>query len=84
MNARFAALRADSGNVTLLFVNKQDFQALCLAHPQVTLKVLRVVGALAAGRNHRELSFTTVRHRLASFLLRLVQPKAGAQRTAWK
>src|SRR5215467_16131816 len=30
---------------TLLFISKQDFQALCLAHPQVSLKVLRVVGA---------------------------------------
>jgi CRP/FNR family transcriptional regulator, cyclic AMP receptor protein len=57
----------------LLFVSKQDFQALCLAHPQVALKVLRVVGS----RLRRlvgiieELSFTTVRHRLASFLVRL-------------
>jgi len=48
---------------------------LCLTHPQVALKVLRVVGA----RLRRlvgiieELSFTTVRHRLASFLLRLAQ-----------
>ncbi len=47
----------------------------CLAHPQVALKVLRVVGA----RLRRlvgiieELSFTTVRHRLASFLLRLAR-----------
>jgi CRP/FNR family cyclic AMP-dependent transcriptional regulator len=61
--------------VTLLFVSKQDFQALCLAHPQVALKVLRVVGA----RLRRlvgiieELSFTTVRHRLASLLLRTAQ-----------
>ena len=60
-------------DATLLFISKQDFQALCLAHPQVALKVLRVVGA----RLRRlvgiieELSFTTVRHRLASFLLRL-------------
>jgi CRP/FNR family transcriptional regulator, cyclic AMP receptor protein len=60
---------------TLLFVSKQDFQALCLAHPQVALKVLRVVGA----RLRRlvgiieELSFTTVRHRLAAFLLRLAK-----------
>lgn len=58
---------------TLLFVSKQDFQELCLAHPQVALKVLRVVGA----RLRRlvgiieELSFTTVRHRLAAALLRL-------------
>jgi CRP-like cAMP-binding protein len=60
---------------TLLFVSKQDFQALCLAHPEVALKVLRVVGA----RLRRlvgiieELSFTTVRHRLAAFLLRLAR-----------
>jgi CRP/FNR family transcriptional regulator len=67
----------------LLFISKQDFQALCLAHPQVALKVLAVVGA----RLRRlvgiieELSFTTVRHRLASLLLRLAQregePTAG-------
>ncbi len=29
----------------LIFFSKQDFQALCLKHPQVALKVLRVVGA---------------------------------------
>jgi CRP/FNR family cyclic AMP-dependent transcriptional regulator len=62
-------------DATLLFVSKQDFQALCLAHPQVALKVLRVVGA----RLRRlvgiieELSFTTVRHRLAAYLLRIGQ-----------
>ena len=62
-------------DATLLFVSKQDFQALCMAHPQVALKVLRVVGA----RLRRlvgiieELSFTTVRHRLASYLLRLAR-----------
>lgn len=60
---------------SLLFVSKQDFQSLCLTHPQVALKVLRVVGA----RLRRlvgiieELSFTTVRSRLASFLLRMAQ-----------
>jgi len=62
-------------DATLLFISKQDFQALCLAHPHVSLKVLRVVGS----RLRRlvgiieELSFTTVRHRLASFLLREAQ-----------
>jgi CRP/FNR family transcriptional regulator len=29
---------------TLLFFSRQDFQALCLQHPQVALKVLRVIG----------------------------------------
>jgi len=62
-------------DATLLFVSKQDFQTLCLTHPQVALKVLRIVG----GRLRRlvgiieELSFTTVRSRLASFLVRTAQ-----------
>ena len=69
-------------DATLLFVSKHDFQSLCLTHPQVSLKVLRVVGA----RLRRlvgiieELSFTTVRHRLAAFLVRLA--KTTGQRTA--
>lgn len=68
---------------SLLFVSKQDFQALCLAHPQVALKVLRVVGA----RLRRlvgiieELSFTTVRSRLASFLVRTAQ-KEGKRKAS--
>jgi len=60
---------------TLLFIGKQDFHALCMAHPRVALKVLRVVGARL--RNLvgiiEELSFTTVRHRLAAFLVRLAR-----------
>ena len=64
-------------DVTVLLVRRQDFHALCLAHPEVALKVLRVVGA----RLRRlvgiieELSFTTVRRRLASFLFRLAQTR---------
>jgi len=71
----YPASGAAVDQATFLFVSKQDFQALCLAHPQVALKVLRVVGA----RLRRlvgiieELSFTTVRHRLASFLIRLAR-----------
>jgi CRP-like cAMP-binding protein len=59
----------------LLFISKQDFQSLCMAHPKVALKVLKIVGA----RLRRlvgiieELSFTTVRSRLISFLVRLAQ-----------
>ncbi|HEY7615180.1 MAG TPA: Crp/Fnr family transcriptional regulator [Terriglobales bacterium] len=62
-------------DTTLLFVSKQDFQALCLAHPQVALKVLRVVGARLRKLVGiiEELSFTTVRHRLAAFLVRLAK-----------
>jgi len=56
----------------LLFVSRKDFRNVCLEHPEVALKVLRVVG----GRLRRpvgiieELSFTTVRQRLISWLLR--------------
>jgi CRP/FNR family transcriptional regulator, cyclic AMP receptor protein len=71
----YPASAAALEDATLLLIRKQDFQELCLAHPQVALKVLRVVG----GRLRRlvgiieELSFTTVRHRLASLLVRLAQ-----------
>jgi CRP/FNR family transcriptional regulator len=56
----------------LLFVSRHDFRAICLEHPEIALKVLQVVG----GRLRRlvgiieELSFTTVRHRLISWILR--------------
>jgi CRP/FNR family cyclic AMP-dependent transcriptional regulator len=59
----------------LLLIRKKDFQAVCLQHPAVALKVLKVVG----GRLRHlvsmveELSFTTVRHRLAALLLRTAQ-----------
>jgi CRP-like cAMP-binding protein len=57
------------------FIRKQDFHSLCFVHPQVPLKVLKVVG----GRLRRlvgiieELSFTTVRARLVSLLVRLAK-----------
>jgi len=59
----------------LMFVSKQDFRALCLEHPQVALRVVKIVG----GRLRRlvgiieELSFTTVRHRMAALLVNLAK-----------
>lgn len=56
----------------VLFVSRTDLRAICLEKPEVALKMLQVVGA----RLRRlvgiieELSFTTVRHRLISWLLR--------------
>jgi CRP/FNR family transcriptional regulator len=64
----------------LLFISRSDFRALCLEHPEVALKVLRMVGL----RLRRlvgiieELSFTTVRHRLAALLLRLAREAGKA------
>jgi CRP/FNR family transcriptional regulator len=60
---------------TALLIRSKDFHAICLENPEITLKVLRVVG----GRLRRlvgiieELSFTTVRHRVAALLLRLTK-----------
>lgn len=59
----------------ILFISRDDFRRFCLEHPEVALKMLAVVG----GRLRRlvgiieELSFTTVRQRLVSALVRLAQ-----------
>jgi CRP/FNR family transcriptional regulator len=59
----------------IAFISQRDFHAYCLEHPQVALKVLSVVGA----RLRRlvgiieELSFTTIRQRLVSTLIRLAE-----------
>lgn len=56
----------------VLFISRGDLRAICLEKPEVSLKMLQVVGK----RLRRlvgiieELSFTTVRHRLISWLLR--------------
>ena len=57
----------------VVFISRKDFQNFCREHPDVALKVIAVVGS----RLRRlvdiieELSFTTVRQRLISLLLRL-------------
>lgn len=59
----------------VLFISRKDFQNFCREHPDVALKVIAVVGS----RLRRlvgiieELSFTTVRQRLISLILRLAQ-----------
>jgi CRP/FNR family transcriptional regulator len=59
----------------IVFISRRDFNAYCLEHPEVPLKVLTVVGARL--RNLvgiiEELSFTTIRQRLISTLLKLAQ-----------
>jgi CRP-like cAMP-binding protein len=59
----------------MAFISRRDFQAYCMEHPEVSLKVLSIVGA----RLRRlvgiieELSFTTIRQRLISVLVKLAQ-----------
>lgn len=57
----------------LIFIRKEDFRALCLEHPEVALKVLKVVGKRLRTLVGiiEELSFTTVRQRLIAYLVRL-------------
>ena len=68
-----SALAVDDAEIA--FISRRDFQAFCLEHPEVALKVLSVVGA----RLRRlvglieELSFTTIRQRLISVLVKLAQ-----------
>jgi CRP/FNR family transcriptional regulator, cyclic AMP receptor protein len=67
-------------NSDLLFLSRQDFEALCREHPQITLKVLEVVGRRLRQLVSiiEELSFRTVRHRLAALLVEQAEA-SGAQ-----
>lgn len=78
---KYPASAAAVDEATLLFISKEDFQSLCLKHPQVGLKVLRIVGRRLRGLVGiiEELSFGTVRHRLIALLVRLARQ---GQRTA--
>jgi len=59
----------------IAFISRRDFQAYCIEHPEVALKVLAVAGA----RLRRlvgiveDLSFTTIRQRLVSVLINLAE-----------
>lgn len=72
----FPASAAAADEVAVLFVSRQDFHAMCLVHPQVALKVLRIVGKRLRTLVGiiEELSFTTVRSRLISLLLKFAKP----------
>jgi CRP/FNR family transcriptional regulator len=71
----FPASAVAVDDVELAFISRRDFNAYCLEHPEVALKVLSVVGA----RLRRlvgiieELSFTTIRQRLIAALVKLAQ-----------
>ncbi len=76
----YPASAAATEQSQLLFVSQNDFRSCCLEHPEVSLKVLQVVGT----RLRRlvgiieELSFTTLRHRLIAWLLREAQAQGRA------
>jgi CRP/FNR family transcriptional regulator, cyclic AMP receptor protein len=74
----FPAAASALEDADVLFISRKNFQNFCREHPDVALKVIAVVGS----RLRRlvgiieELSFTTVRQRLITLLLRLAQ-KSG-------
>ena len=59
----------------IAFISRRDFHAYCVEHPEVSLKVLSVVGARLRGLVGiiEELSFTTIRQRLIATLVKLAQ-----------
>ena len=69
---KYPASASAAEDSEIVFISRKDLHALCMEHPEIALKLLQVVG----GRLRRlvgiieELSFTTVRHRLISWLLR--------------
>ena len=71
----FPASAVATEDSDIAFISRRDFQAFCMEHPEVALKVLQVVGA----RLRRlvgiieELSFTTIRQRLIAMLVKLAQ-----------
>lgn len=77
---KYPASAAAVNELNVLFVSRQDFHSMCLVHPQVALKVLRIVGKRLRGLVAiiEELSFTTVRGRLISFLVKLARQQANA------
>lgn len=68
-----SAMAVDDAEIA--FISRRDFQVFCIEHPEVALKVLAVVGARLRQLVGiiEELSFTTIRQRLASTLLKLAQ-----------
>src|SRR5947209_11347509 len=78
----YPASTAAADDARVYFISRQDFHSLCLVHPQVPLKVLKVVGARLRKLVGiiEELSFTTVRSRVISVLIRLA--KAGKKTPA--
>ena len=77
----YPASAAAEQQATVLFIGRQEFHALCMEHPEAALKVLKVVGSRLRLLVDlvENLSFSTVRLRLASLLLRLAQ-KEGQRR----
>jgi CRP-like cAMP-binding protein len=72
---KYPASAASVKESSLLFISKEDFQSLCIKHPDVALKVLRIIGRKLRGLISviEELSFSTIRGRLIALLVGLAR-----------
>lgn len=70
---KYPASAASVKESCLFFISKEDFQSLCIKHPNVALKVLRTIGRKLRGLISviEELSFATIRGRLIALLVGL-------------
>ncbi len=68
----YPASAAAAKDSEVVFISRKDFRSLCLEHPELALRLLEVVGRRVRRLVNivEELSFTTVRQRLISYLLR--------------
>lgn len=78
-NGAYSATAIAESGVALLRVESEQFRALCAAHPQIAMKVIRVLGHRLRRLRElvEELSFGTVRHRLIAHLLRLCEEQGS-------
>jgi CRP/FNR family transcriptional regulator, cyclic AMP receptor protein len=71
----YPASARTSTYANLLFIRREDLQALCMRHAEVGVKLLEVVAACVRPMIGilEQISFSTVRQRLAAHLVHLVQ-----------
>ena len=79
-NGTYPASAAAVTDVVVYLIPRRDFEALCRRHPDVALKVLAVVGKRLRGLvlTLRQITFGSVRQRLAQALLDLEAQNGGS------
>jgi len=78
----YPATALTAGPTTLLRLDADHFRQICRQHPEVAMKVIKVLGhrLRRLGRLVEDLSFATVRDRLIAHLIRLAEE--NGRRTA--
>jgi CRP/FNR family transcriptional regulator len=79
---RYPATAQAAAETALLCLDAEHFRAICLRHPEMALKVIKVLGQRLRRLSSlvEDLSFSTVRGRLVAYLTQLAH--AEGQRTS--